>query len=662
LAYAFVTPRWNARGYPSYIGYGKNVEQAAIGLTLLGVTLFVTLVRRLTFSFASFAWLAIVFALIQVYYAGGMATISLLALVVASGVYFTWYDRLRDRADTVARSDMPRWHWWITSTLLALLLALMFLNSCVRPGRLDLHHNGEVISSALDLLDGGVPFRTHVWPHGIHDSGVVALLIRLTGNVGGALMLYWAIVLRVLGFTGLFLFALGLVREPLVAVLSAAIVSLLSGHAISLGALCLFPILSFHLLSVGTDRRTLFGAGALIGFGYLWRIDYGLYGLATLVVYLLIDRYYAQGYARDGRIWQHLLDWRAAVGLFADGSVLLLGVACSLILVRLTLGFPTAEWFRTTLVDMPSYHADSTGFPLPLAWKGAPLPFVWEGANFPTLIGKFVAYILLPGVLLVALGLYVFTLHKSVERRLSLDTAHARKFLFILIYSLFSLKSMMDRSWTAVIKQNSLLLLLLVGFDGLRALYEDLRRPRVVLAMLAACLATLMLVSARWPALVSPRLGLPSVGNLAALRSNLRPTATPGEIISPGSDPTAPEILEGLDQIRGHLDAHGVGEKQLLVYHSAAVLYPLLNRKLPTKYYCLGWAADPVMEQELIAGLERNRVRAFLRVNGVWNSMTAYDVPDAYRIPRVHRYIAEKEAAGQRFDTALGTLTILKDH
>ncbi len=226
LAYAFVTPRWNARGLPSYLGYGKNVEVAATGLAVLGVTLFVILARRLAFSFASFAWLAIVFALIKVYYAGGMATAILLALVASSAVYFTWYDRLRDQASTAARNDVPRWHWWMASLLVFVLLALMFLNSCQRPGKLDFHHNGEQISSALDLLDGGVPFRTHFWPHGMFDSAVIALLIRLTGNVFGALNLHWAIVMRVLGFTGLFLFALGLVREPLAALLSAAIVSL----------------------------------------------------------------------------------------------------------------------------------------------------------------------------------------------------------------------------------------------------------------------------------------------------------------------------------------------------------------------------------------------------------------------------------------------------
>ena len=131
-----------------------------------------------------------------------------------------------------------------------------------------------------------------------------------------------------------------------------------------------FPILSFFLLSIRFARSTVFAAGVLIGLGYLWRIETGVFALATVVVYLLIKFYYSERYARDGHVWQHLLDPHAAAGFFGDGLALLLGVTCSLVLMRLTLGFPTAEWFRTTLVDLPLYHVDSTGFPLPLYWKG----------------------------------------------------------------------------------------------------------------------------------------------------------------------------------------------------------------------------------------------------------------------------------------------------
>ena len=106
LAVAFVTPRWKAPGFPSYIGYGKNVEQAASVLTVLGVSLLVIFARRLTFSFIALGWLAAVLALTKIYY-GGKAMVVLLALVAATAVYFTWYDRLRDQVRMTSRTTSP---------------------------------------------------------------------------------------------------------------------------------------------------------------------------------------------------------------------------------------------------------------------------------------------------------------------------------------------------------------------------------------------------------------------------------------------------------------------------------------------------------------------------------------------------------------------------
>ena len=665
LAVAFVTPRWKAPGFPSYIGYGKNVEQAASVLTVLGVSLLVIFARRLTFSFIALGWLAAVLALTKIYY-GGKAMVVLLALVAATAVYFTWYDRLRDQVRMTGPDDIPRWHWWVTWVLLPVVAVWVFLIN-LHPVLLDLHHHGEVITSALDLLDGGVPFRTYYWPHGLSDSGVAALLIELTGNKGLGTIILLGGITCVLGLAAVFLLGLGMLRQPLGALVFAALVALLPGRLIGVASIGFFPlpgrligvasigffpILSFFLLSIRFARSTVFAAGVLIGLGYLWRIETGVFALATVVVYLLLKFYYTERYARDGHVWQHLLDPHAAAGFFGDGLALLLGVTCSLVLMRLTLGFPTAEWFRTTLVDFPYYHADSLGLPLPLYWKGV---------GFGALADKLIGMILIPGMLLLALGLYAFTLQKAIERRLPLDKVRARFYTLVLMYSLFSLKTVMDRSDIAHIVAGSTMLLMLILLDGLEFLQRWFRQPLIVPSILAACLTSLTLFSAFRPDLL-PSFALPGSDNLAVMRASLRSTSTPGEMIALTSDSVAGDVLRGVKQVRGLLNAHGVGEKQFLVYHSASLLYPMLDRKLPTKYYCLGWAADPVMERELIGELERNRVRAFLHVNSIAHSLPLVDnVPDSYRIPLVHRYIVRKEAVGQRFETALGTLTILNN-
>ena len=230
----------------------------------------------------------------------------------------------------------------------------------------------------------------------------------------------------------------------------------------------------------------------------------------------------------------------------------------------------------------------------------------------------------------------------------------------LLIYALFGLKTVMDRSVITQIVHGSTVLFMLVMVDGLEVFHWRRRRPWLVVSILVLGLATAAIVSLRRPDLL-PRLRPPNLTNLEVLRASLSPTTTAAEMISQSSDPTAATIVRGVEQVKGILDANGVGQRQLLVYHGASLLYPLLDRKLPTQYYILGWAADPRMERELIGELERHRVRAFLHVNGIGRSMDDYDVPDSYRIPQVHRYIADKEASGRRFETPLGTLTILED-
>lgn len=332
--------------------------------------------------------------------------------------------------------------------------------------------------------------------------------------------------------------------------------------------------------------------------------------------------------------------------------VLLLGLAAALVVVRLAFGFPTSEWFWTSLVSIPRYHRDSTGLPLPLQWKGVRIPY-WHS--------RAIALVMLPAFFLLALGLYAVTLNKAVQRRLAQSTPRARFFLMLLLFSLFGLKTVMDRSGSMhQIPQGISSVFALVVIDGLEILHWHRRRPRVMLGILVAGFALLAAAAALRPALL-PRM-VPSLGkNLAVLRASLQPTRTPEEMLALSADPFTGKILQGVGQVRELLEAHKVGERQLLVYHSASQIYPLLNRRLPTKYYQLGWAADPVMEDELISELEKNRVRAFLHVNGIGGSFPDLDVPDSYRIPRVYRYIANQEVRGERFETELGTLTILAD-
>ena len=286
-------------------------------------------------------------------------------------------------------------------------------------------------------------------------------------------------------------------------------------------------------------------------------------------------------------------------------------MTCSLVLLRLTLGFPTAEWFRATLVDSPYYHADSTGFPLSLYWKGV---------GFGEVSDKVIAMIFDAGHAASGSRSLRDYPAKALERRLPLDTVRARFYTLVLMYSLFSLKTVMDRSEQGNIMAGTAMLLMLVLLDGLEFLERWFRRPLLVPLILAACLTSLTLFSAFRPDLL-PSFALPGSDNFAVMCSAiLRSTSTPGEMIAPTSDSVAGDVSRGVEQVKDLLDAHGVGERQRLVCPVPSLLYSLLDHRLPTKYYA--WAcADPVMEQELIRELEQNHVRAFLHVNGIVRSL-----------------------------------------
>ena len=197
-------------------------------------------------------------------------------------------------------------------------------------------------------------------------------------------------------------------------------------------------------------------------------------------------------------------------------------MTCSLVVMRLTLGFPTTEWFRTTLVHLPLYHSDSTGIPLPLYWKGV---------GFGALTDKLIGMILIPGMPLPAFGLYAFTLQKAIERRLPLYIVRARFYTLVLIYSLFSLKTIMDRSHPIQIVNGSAMLLMLVLLDGLGFLERWFWRPR-------SCLRSWPPVWPPWR--LSRRSGLifchlsaaPFGQSSRSCRASLRSTNTPDEMIA----------------------------------------------------------------------------------------------------------------------------------
>ena len=142
--------RWNAAGLPSYIGYGKNIERAAIDLTVASVAIFmVFFARREKLSFSFIAWIVTVVAVLKVYYASRWAKVVLLLLLVANCIYVTWYNALRDQARPTSERCPPRWHLYASVFILIPTACWLFVAAC-KPGEIDLFHQGEVLTSCAE--------------------------------------------------------------------------------------------------------------------------------------------------------------------------------------------------------------------------------------------------------------------------------------------------------------------------------------------------------------------------------------------------------------------------------------------------------------------------------------------------------------------------------
>jgi hypothetical protein len=138
----------------------------------------------------------------------------------------------------------------------------------------------------------------------------------------------------------------------------------------------------------------------------------------------------------------------------------------------------------------------------------------------------------------------------------------------------------------------------------------------------------------------------------------VRPTRDWHDLLEPSHDDAKASIEEGVRELRAILEALEIGDRQFLAVHSGPFLYPLVERKIPTQYYLLGWAMTEPMQRQAVEELQSHGVRAILRVNGLGRTLRTYDVPDEHRIPIVHQYLQAKIDRSTACELRLGTLYV----
>jgi hypothetical protein len=663
LAWLLVPARWNAHGYPSFVGYGKNVESAGLALgalTALAMAL-VCLHRPMRWRWAA---PVLVSGWSLALYYGRPETFWALPLVLAMvALYCVWFERRRTPQFAAAMVDAdslaepwPRW----CSAMAALVLAAICFARAVWPIPLDGFHQGEVVLSALDWLKGGKPFETIFWPHGMHDTWLTAKLMQLTGNQGiGSVILSRALT-QLVGFVTLQITALCLLRRWADAVVAAAVVTLVMPPQIYQLGVVGPAMLPLALLAWRTTGLTSLAAGGLLGCAYLWRFDSGMFGLAAAACYITIVEFYAD-FAAGSSIRQVLGNRHRWQTVALRGLAMLLGIGVCFAIMRIAVGLPTWPLLRMTLLELPRYHADNTGFPLSLPVARfdayAYQAFLWTRWFTP-------GYLLL-GVMLVAL---VF--HRMARRRYWLSALSDRYFLAFGLFVLFQTKSMLDRAGPARFGFSLLLLGLLVLFDLLARLPRG-RSQSVRLAWTTAIAAIgfgiVLPQSCSWGIGVMDSIsGVQSTfeavrhprTTVAHLRKLVTPTNGWQDLIEPTDYDQKPQLHRGIREARSILESQEVRGPKLAVVHSGPILFPLLGVEPATSYYMLGWAMNDRMEHEAIAELESNGLRAILRINGMGAVLPEYDIPDEERVPIIDSYLKRRSAAWPFYQTQLGKLYV----
>jgi hypothetical protein len=709
---ATISPRWRAAGMPYLLGYGKNVEAAAVAGALAAGAATQWLVRSrrglaagllvAVLGLALAASAAPVAPLLdgwpQLLAVAGLATAlgrgrrdgraSAEAPIEGAPARDAAGERSRFAAAPLvgARSKFPATllagarkfpsallvgarrfvaapladaRGWAAALLVGALAAAAFAFTVGPPPlTIDTYHHGEVLSTAVDLLRGGRPFATLLWPHGVHDSGLTAAWILATGKVGTSpIALAW-VTCCALGVVAAYLVARRLLGSRVAALavcLVAALAPLLTDQPqMGPGSLALYQLGELFFVVLGfvavTSRRRDLVAGLCFGLAYLFRIETALYGtLAALAVIAHRDLVAAgEPWARGMRT--------------AAGSILRLcgGAALVLAAARLVLGWPGAAWYAYTLGDLPRYHRDAMGLPLPWPRQGvarSPLEVLWLNRTLARL--------------LLTLLLLVQALREVLERprprsRPACERAvpdRTAPLLFVAVFAAAAAKSALDRSDVFHVTQWSALPLLAAACLAFAAWRErrswTRSRSGLALVVLIALLdfgnlgftipaprdpgAVAAAARERWDGLVEHLAPNPPAGGCADR------TFTPGE----GRLEADRRFIADTCAAEATLRAHGV--TRLVIADSASWYYVRFRMPWPTRYFAMARAYTPPRQLELVRELRASRPQALLLAHG-YAALGGFDVPDAVRVSVVDAYLRGRRRGVAVTPTPLGDL------
>ena len=660
LVAPLVAPEWKAAGLPWFFVQAKNVEQMVVAAGLLTAAAIPWLVRLRAGRAVAGVAAAIGASMLAAKGPGFLvsnAPGAILASLLAASLSLTW----RDQEDGVAtpgdtateEASAARQPAWVGVLAVLTLASVVGVFSLTAPP-IDVYHDGEVLSSALDFLHGGRPFETFLWPHGLHDTGLTALWILITGKVGTSPVVLAYATCCALGVLAAYLLTRALTRSPTASLATALAVSLPVLAGTSSGTLELlslyrlgvlfFVILGFAVLISSSPRRAEL-AGICFALAHLYRVEAGLFGATAASLVIAWRSLGTSGAAWSDRI-RHLT---------RDLLRFLAGIALCLGACRAAFGWPGQAWFEYTLQALPKYHRDAAG--MTAQWFASS----WRSVDAP-------GALLLAWLTFLALLLVQTVAHlRPTDGPRTRAGASAEPLLFLAAFAVLATRSAIDRSDDEHIRQWVALPLL-----GVLVLAASAAREMCGLSRRRAVALMFVLVGSV-PVLggfISPAQGpdpLAEVGGAPKWRlfvEHLRPNPPQGACGDRMFTPTESRLHSN----RSFIDATCEVERllasrhvtSLAITHSAPWYWVRFGMPVLSRYFAPVRAYTPLEQGDLVDDLRRGRPQALLRVVG-YGALSEFDIPDAFRVPVVDTYLRARRQGVEAIATPLGDLYFWHD-
>ncbi|MBI1912823.1 MAG: hypothetical protein HYS21_12590 [Deltaproteobacteria bacterium] len=652
LCAVFITPEWLAPGYPSFYRYPKNVEIKAILLAAAAsIPVSIALARMSWAQKCAFSgFLFLLGLLISYKYLYFEDIFSWVVPAITLIILLSLLDYFQGRNTTHLLNLNPKPRMWLLCLAAFLGTAFIFLANIYAAyffdESLDLHHFGEKFTSAIDFLNGGMPFVTFFWPHGLHDTGLTALFFYLGSSADLPTMSIALAMANSLGVITLLLLCIGMGLGYYSLLITFIAVVLSDMLLMPTYGLLLPVIISFLLFSRSKSMPGFILAGVVAFISYIYRIDYGVYGILSVFGYCL----YSFAFSIISRQLTRLKEQVVSFFLY------LAGLIASALFSYLLFGFPGSDWYRITMLTLPKFMADSTGFPYPL-------PASWLSAL------DYTTYTMQIGVfyLTSVLGIAAISARHLYTRFKEGSTVETGFFVLVLFLLAFSIRTALGRSAEDHILQFfgfSYLVLLLLISRGLVSL--DVSRW-----LKGAIITALFIFLNFWTGSFGQPTAPPHFEviseslQILAEHNDPKPKQCSNGIFSARnlSVPHISSYDRAVCSTRELLESKGINDGELFVVHSASLVYPSLGFRLPSKYYCLGWAITEEMQRELVAELEKNGVKAILRIrpsDGL-RALATYDIPDSVRVPFFYEWFSNKFEIEKPLQTELGELYLLRN-